>query len=53
MFLLLDILGSVRGNERTRIDNDFAIFENDLPFHPGLDLPGGRDLLFLASLPFL
>lgn len=53
MLLLLDILGGVCGNERSRINNDFAIFEDDLPFNPGFDLPGRRDFLFLASLPFL
>lgn len=53
MLLLLDIFGSVCGDKRSRIDDDFAVLEDDLPLHPRLDLPRGGNLLLLAGLPFL
>lgn len=53
VLLLFDILGRVGGDERSGVYDDLAVLEDDLPLHPGLDLPGGGDLLLLAGLPFL
>lgn len=53
VLLLLHVLGRVRGDEGPGVDDDLAVLEDDLPLHPGLDLPGGGDLLLLAGLPFL
>lgn len=53
MLLLLNVLGRVRSNEGSRVDNDLAVLEDNLPLHPRLDLPRGGNLLFLAGLPFL
>lgn len=52
VFLLFNVLGGVRGDEWPGIDDHLAILEDHLSLHPGLDLPGGGDLLLLASLPF-
>lgn len=53
MLLLLDVFGSIRGNQRPWIDHDLAILEYNLSLHSRLDLPGGRYFFFLSSLPFL
>jgi hypothetical protein len=53
MLLLFDVLGRVRCNERSRVHDDLAILEDNLPLHPGLDLPRGGDLFLLPCLPFL
>lgn len=52
MFLLLNILGRIGGDERSGVYDDLAVLEDDLALHPGLDLPGGGDLFLLAGLPF-
>lgn len=53
MFLLLDVLGRIGCDQRSRIDDDLTVLEHNLPLDPGLDLPRCRDLFFLSRLPFL
>lgn len=53
MLLLLDVLGRIRRNKGSGVDDNLAILEDDLSLHPRLDLPRGGNLLLLAGLPFL
>ena len=53
VFLLFDILGSVGGDQWSRINDNFTVFEYHLPLDPCLDLPRRSDLFLLSRLPFL
>lgn len=52
VFLLLGVFGRVGRHYRPGVLDDPAVFQHDLPLHPGLDLFFRRQFDFFLSHPF-